>query len=165
MTRELKTCPFCGSRNVQIIEDNPYNLFSRCYKVMCFKCKATSALAETKGMAIEFWNRRVKNEEEIMMNNIDIGETIAQRIGTLAREKGESVDFAAENISNQYNILCKEVNAVLHGMFWHPQNNRKGRPSIKDLSPETVINIIKVSAEYFSSTTDFILGLSEDLIQ
>ena len=59
MTDKLKPCPFCGSEDLQIIIEQPFNIFFRCYKVMCFECKATSALAETKGMAIEAWNRRV----------------------------------------------------------------------------------------------------------
>ena len=55
---KLKPCPFCGSKDIHIMIERPQNIFSHCYKVMCFSCQATSALKETGAMAIEVWNRR-----------------------------------------------------------------------------------------------------------
>ncbi len=63
MSEKIKPCPFCGSDEVNLMIDRPNNLFSNCYKVICFGCQATSALKETGGMAIEAWNRRKENDK------------------------------------------------------------------------------------------------------
>ncbi len=98
------------------------------------------------------------------MKNIDLGETIAQRIGALAREKGESVDFAAENISKQNKLLLKPVDAIMHGLFYYSVNNynknsiKGARNIIKDLTPATTIVVMQAIADYFDTTVDNIIS-------
>lgn len=58
MTETLKSCPFCGSRKVTIIERSFFNFVNN-YGVECDYCNAqTYQFFESKKDAIKAWNRR-----------------------------------------------------------------------------------------------------------
>jgi Lar family restriction alleviation protein len=54
MSKELKKCPFCGSKNVEIIDGYAD---TGCW-VECQVCHAYGGNAELHETAIENWNRR-----------------------------------------------------------------------------------------------------------
>ena len=57
---ELKPCPFCGSKEVKVIEHKYYHSLNS-YGVKCFGCKTESyQFFDTKNEAIEAWNRRAE---------------------------------------------------------------------------------------------------------
>lgn len=62
--QELKPCPFCGSKNVEIFEpvNKNENVVGRA--VMCYECgtRAGFPLAYDDLIAAKEWNRRAKNE-------------------------------------------------------------------------------------------------------
>lgn len=63
---ELKPCPFCGNKRVSVAVDSAaYSLgvtedanFQIICSVTDFGCGASSGWHDTKGRAIEAWNRR-----------------------------------------------------------------------------------------------------------
>jgi Lar family restriction alleviation protein len=60
MENELKPCPFCGCKAVDIVEDDNIYLHLR-YQVFCGRCGASSGRHHTKQKAIEAWNRRYRD--------------------------------------------------------------------------------------------------------
>ena len=57
---ELKPCPFCGYKNIQILVDKNEYLYYR-YFSQCQRCGASAKRGRTKEEAIDAWNRRVDN--------------------------------------------------------------------------------------------------------
>ncbi|AWK42624.1 MULTISPECIES: Lar family restriction alleviation protein [Photorhabdus] len=67
--KEIKPCPFCGSKDVGVFrqyeDDCPY----RSSIVRCFNCDAQTAqfinddIRRQHEMAIKAWNKRVNNDE------------------------------------------------------------------------------------------------------
>lgn len=57
----LKPCPFCGSKGVEILEDENKYLYYR-YMAQCQKCGANAKLSRTKEEARKAWNRRNNHE-------------------------------------------------------------------------------------------------------
>ena len=51
---ELKSCPFCGGTNLQIID-----VYGEGFYVDCITCTAYGPSGETMEKAIEAWNKRV----------------------------------------------------------------------------------------------------------
>lgn len=70
MTPELKPCPFCGYKSVEILEDDNKFLYYR-YMSQCQKCGAGAGRGHTKQEAIEAWNRRVG--DDLMERMVDDG--------------------------------------------------------------------------------------------
>lgn len=54
---ELKSCPFCGGEDLQVI-----NVYGEDYYVDCLTCTACGPSGDTYEEAIEAWNRRTKVE-------------------------------------------------------------------------------------------------------
>ena len=54
---ELKPCPFCGSKNIDLVDYSAVIVF-----VQCDDCCATFPQFDTKEEAIEAWNRRATDE-------------------------------------------------------------------------------------------------------
>lgn len=89
-----------------------------------------------------------------------IGNIIAERIEHLAYENKEGVVYAAEEISKKINIKYAIVEAVMRGSL---------DLYLRDIYPYdlckldifTVLSIIRAAAEYFNTSTDYILGLTD----
>ena len=59
---ELKPCPFCGSKDVDVITHEFY-LQTNTYGVMCFNCEVqTKQFFTNKITAVKAWNRRYTDE-------------------------------------------------------------------------------------------------------
>ena len=56
MPNELKPCPFCSSKNIDISTYSTNVVF-----VQCDNCGATFPHFDSEKEAIEAWNRRVEN--------------------------------------------------------------------------------------------------------
>ena len=59
MTKNLKPCPFCGSKKVIVYKDS---INPKCCFVFCEGCRVNTADFDTKKEAIEAWNRRAWEE-------------------------------------------------------------------------------------------------------
>ena len=57
---ELKPCPFCGYKGVEIFADDNEYLYYR-YFSQCQKCGASAKRGHTKEDAVKAWNRRVND--------------------------------------------------------------------------------------------------------
>jgi Lar family restriction alleviation protein len=55
MSEENKSCPFCGSKKVEVSRTNP----EACW-INCASCGAKSKSHPTRAGAIRKWNRRAK---------------------------------------------------------------------------------------------------------
>ena len=61
---ELKPCPFCGSKDVDVIT-HEFHLQTNTYGVMCLNCEAqTKQFYTNKFTAMRAWNRRVGESDE-----------------------------------------------------------------------------------------------------
>ncbi len=60
INEELKSCPFCGGKEVKVLEDKNH-VYSRrsSFKVKCFYCGARTVACTRTYQAIESWNKRV----------------------------------------------------------------------------------------------------------
>jgi len=56
MGRMLKTCPFCGSGNIEIANDYIYEIPKK-YAVHCHGCDAYGPSAESPAQASILWNK------------------------------------------------------------------------------------------------------------
>lgn len=56
---ELKPCPFCGYKGVEILADDNKYLYYR-YFSQCQRCGAGAKRGPTKEDAVKEWNRRDK---------------------------------------------------------------------------------------------------------
>ena len=54
MKNELKPCPFCGSTEIKVDDDQGF------YFVYCDQCVCETAKYVTEDKAIEAWNRRAE---------------------------------------------------------------------------------------------------------
>lgn len=59
---ELKPCPFCGYKSVEILEDDNEYLYYRFF-TQCQKCGAGAKRGHTEEDAAKEWNRRADNGE------------------------------------------------------------------------------------------------------
>lgn len=57
---ELKPCPFCGYKGIEILTDGNEYLYYR-YFSQCQRCGAGAKRGHTKEDAVKEWNRRVDN--------------------------------------------------------------------------------------------------------
>ena len=57
--RELKPCPFCGGKEVEIKGLDHFGIMV--FNAMCKKCYATGGVARTQEQATQAWNRRAEN--------------------------------------------------------------------------------------------------------
>lgn len=57
MKIELKPCPFCGYKGIEILKDENEHLYYR-YSSQCQKCGAGAKPGHTREKAAEEWNRR-----------------------------------------------------------------------------------------------------------
>lgn len=57
MSKELKPCPFCGSKNLRLTGNS-------WHWVQCNNCFAEIGGQESEEEAIEQWNRRVNDETD-----------------------------------------------------------------------------------------------------
>ena len=57
---ELKPCPFCGYKGVEILADDNKYLYYR-YFSQCQRCGAGAKRGHTKEDAVKEWNRRANN--------------------------------------------------------------------------------------------------------
>ena len=66
---ELKSCPFCGGREVDVVEEGKLfgkSAYSRTYHfARCRKCYARTGVHGTKPKTIEAWNRRAEDVADI----------------------------------------------------------------------------------------------------
>lgn len=70
---ELKPCPFCGYKGVEILADDNEYLYYRFFS-QCQKCGAGAKRGHTKEDAVKEWNRRADNgdkERWVCVNKID----------------------------------------------------------------------------------------------
>ena len=58
---ELKPCPFCGYKGVEILADDNEHLYYR-YFSQCQRCGAGAKRGHTKEDAVKEWNRRADND-------------------------------------------------------------------------------------------------------
>lgn len=59
---ELKPCPFCGSKDVDVGYHLPMFGRNLLYYVICMECHATSVHTELEKKTIEAWNRRANEK-------------------------------------------------------------------------------------------------------
>lgn len=64
----LKPCPFCGSKDVEVVELMPA-IPSHSFMTVCSKCPASIG-AKTEDEAINLWNKRAGNEDERRITKI-----------------------------------------------------------------------------------------------
>lgn len=60
MSKELKSCPFCGSENIEIYRD----WFSDYWIIGCRECEAERNRFLCRADAVTFWNTRSLNHEK-----------------------------------------------------------------------------------------------------
>lgn len=60
MPKELKPCPFCGSKNILTATQKPVGM-GEYFMIKCFDCSA-EITRSTKRKATEAWNRRVNDD-------------------------------------------------------------------------------------------------------
>lgn len=58
MTKPLKPCPFCGSRDVEL--QRLGDAYRRFFMVVCDVCEAEGPIARSSTRASEAWNTRVE---------------------------------------------------------------------------------------------------------
>lgn len=63
---ELKPCPFCGGKEIDVCEEGKMfgkSAYSRTYLfARCRKCYARTGVHGTKPKTIEAWNRRAEDD-------------------------------------------------------------------------------------------------------
>ncbi len=59
LPKELKPCPFCGGRDLTIID---YIGIGGAIYVLCHSCGSSSGTYNTRNEAITAWNRRSEDE-------------------------------------------------------------------------------------------------------
>lgn len=89
-----------------------------------------------------------------------VGDIIAVRIGMLAHENGEGVDYAAEEISKECNIKCELVDSVMRGLDYYVVEYAYGESYVR-IDAFTMVCIIKAAAMYFNTSIDYILGITD----
>ena len=57
---ELKPCPFCGSRDVEVVHPG------RCWVILCNTCQAEGPTDLGESGAIEAWNTRAEPVTEVV---------------------------------------------------------------------------------------------------
>jgi Lar family restriction alleviation protein len=57
--KNIKECPFCGSANVEIKEDQSMVYYGGAYYAEYQECKSCSKLVKSSKEAISAWNRRL----------------------------------------------------------------------------------------------------------
>lgn len=62
---ELKPCPFCGSHMVEV-ESSMDSTFEHAYRCTCTTCFACGSICETRNGAIEDWNHRAVDVDELL---------------------------------------------------------------------------------------------------
>lgn len=61
--KELKQCPFCGGE--AYVQKHDFDMLNSTYGVICLECCCeTYQFYNTQEMAIEAWNKRVKDGEK-----------------------------------------------------------------------------------------------------
>ena len=116
-----------------------------------------------EGIAIEI--------EGVIVESNKIGDIIAERIGQLAYENGEEINYIIEPICAKSGLKPFIVNSVIRGfdiyeIYGNAYNAAAPMPhtyiaGIRKIPPFEMLAVIKAAAEYFNTSTDFILGLTD----
>lgn len=93
-----------------------------------------------------------KENKEKLINDI-----ISERIGALCKENGIEVDYAVEEIAIEYSIRENIVKSVARGIVFFV--NEQG--NIEPIYGTTMLIVLKIVAEYFNTSTDYLLGLTD----
>jgi Lar family restriction alleviation protein len=109
MSEELKPCPFCGCRDVALVENDKahfrlgsYTLVTYAFCTGCGAQTGTKAGMEAAERAIDGWNRRAATESltsTILTLHIAGDREDAERIGALAAAQWPAV--SGYTVSNQ----------------------------------------------------------------
>lgn len=62
MSAELKLCPFCGSNDVELWDNDADVVWKHAYQVMCRECGVRTLFFKTQDEAVKSWNRRISHE-------------------------------------------------------------------------------------------------------
>jgi Lar family restriction alleviation protein len=63
LRNKLKPCPFCGSKNIDLLDDQDMVYYGYAYYAKCRQCKAQSRSEQKKEDAIAAWNEREGGKE------------------------------------------------------------------------------------------------------
>ena len=74
---ELKPCPFCGYKGVEIFADDNEHLYYR-YFSQCQRCGAGAKRGHTKEDAVKEWNRRAEMVHGRWVTHYRSGTTVAE---------------------------------------------------------------------------------------
>ena len=74
---ELKPCPFCGYKGVEILADDNKYLYYR-YFSQCQRCGAGAKRGHTKEDAVKEWNRRAEMVHGRWVTYYRSGTTVAE---------------------------------------------------------------------------------------
>ncbi len=74
---ELKPCPFCGYKGVEILADDNEHLYYR-YFSQCQRCGAGAKRGHTKEDAVKEWNRRAEMVHGRWVTHYRSGTTVAE---------------------------------------------------------------------------------------
>jgi len=64
MNNKLKSCPFCGSNDVELRDDDTGIVWEHAFQVMCWECGVRTLYTQTQEKAVKMWNRRADNDRE-----------------------------------------------------------------------------------------------------
>ncbi len=102
MSNEMKTCPFCGSDNVEISSNGKNEYYGTCNICMCFSPEATTA-----DDAIERWNNRASKSVGSLTVGISatsFSATIKEVVSVL-----EKYDINTKDLARIEKALIKSV--------------------------------------------------------
>ena len=74
---DLKPCPFCGYKGVEILADDNEYLYYR-YFSQCQRCGAGAKRGHTKEDAVKEWNRRAEMVHGRWVTHYRSGTTVAE---------------------------------------------------------------------------------------
>ena len=74
---DLKPCPFCGYKGVEILADDNKYLYYR-YFSQCQRCGAGAKRGHTKEDAVKEWNRRAEMVHGRWVTHYRSGTTVAE---------------------------------------------------------------------------------------
>lgn len=60
----LKDCPFCNGNDVEVLINNDFH-----FAVFCHHCCCSGPIMDSRKDAIKSWNKRLKSEDDYMLEH------------------------------------------------------------------------------------------------